>query len=292
MLRFKRGLALAAAVALLGMGAGSRLEAALIIDGTDANDHGSVSGGVNHGGWEYMQRALENLGASNAPSVAKVLTVLGTGSGTQARNAISSAFGLSSLVGQGWTIEYATGAAAITTRLNGLGTANSGILYLPTHLLTSGDLTVAEMQAINAGAAQLDAFTLAGGSLFAMGQTGTYGFGWLNTLLPGVTVTDLGGGGISSNITLTPEGAAAFPGLTNADLAGADPWHLYFSGNYGPNLKVLGTAPYNGNPRDVILGADAGSVTRPVPEPASITSLGIAGLVGIGYAWRRRKRSA
>ena len=32
-----------------------------ILAGTDADDHGSVSGGVNQDGWFFMQRALENL---------------------------------------------------------------------------------------------------------------------------------------------------------------------------------------------------------------------------------------
>ena len=45
--------------------------------------------------------------------------------------------------------------------------------------------------------------------------------------------TDIGGGGLGTDITLTAAGGTAFPGLTNADLAGADPWHNYFSGNLG-----------------------------------------------------------
>ena len=48
----------------------------IIIDGTDANDHGFVSGGVNQQGWAYMQRALENL-ASQCTGCVKVIRVLG-----------------------------------------------------------------------------------------------------------------------------------------------------------------------------------------------------------------------
>ncbi len=288
MLRFGTGLALAAAL-LLG-GASNRVEAAIIIDGTDASDHGNASGGANVGGWEYMQRAIQNLAASNSPSVAKVLVDIGTTSGSQARNAINSAFNLSGLGGLGWSILHIDSAAAITSYLSTMTTGNTGILCLPTYGLTSGDMDSAEMAAVNAGASLIDGYTFAGGSLFAMGQVGTGAYGWLSTLLPGVTTLSHGTGGRSENVTLTPEGFAAFPGLTNADLAGADPWHVEFGGTLG-NLDILGISNVSGTNRNVILGASSGSVTQPVPEPASIVSLGIAGLIGAGAALRRRYRN-
>src|ERR1043166_7780931 len=78
----------------------------VVIDGTDANDHGSTAGGTNVEGWVYMQKVLENESAAVNIGVAKVVADLGTTDGTQARNAINSAFNLSSLPGSGWTLVH------------------------------------------------------------------------------------------------------------------------------------------------------------------------------------------
>src|SRR5690606_33407716 len=133
-----------------------------------------------------------------------------------------------------------------------------------------GDLTQAEMAAVNAGAAAIATFVggagdpTTGGGLFSMAETGTGAYGWLTTLIPGIVATDIGGGGHGTNITLTGDGASAFPGLTNTDLAGADPWHGHFSGNLG-SLSVLGVADQGGVIRNVIIGGGAGTVITPDP---------------------------
>jgi len=275
----------------LSFASAPRVAAGIIIDGTDANDHGSASGSTNQSGWKYMESVLTALAGSNNMSTAKVLVDLGTSTGT-ARNAIASAFNLGPLPGQGWTIQHIDGAAAIAAHLSALSPTTTGILYIPSYNNSSGDLTKAEMDAINAGAAQIDAFTAAGGSLFAMAQSNsganTGAYGWLTTLVPGLIFTDIGTGGFSSNITLTVDGMAAFPGLTNADLAGADPWHVHFSGNFG-GLDILGTAQQNAQTRNIILGNVQGALSAPVPEPTSLALFGMVSLAG--YAgWRRRKQ--
>lgn len=298
--------ALAVAVAAT-FAAGAVHAGPVIIDGTDANDHGSVSGGVNQSGWKYMQRALENLGNSVTTSAAKVVNVIGTSAGLGlAGTSIASAFGLSSLASNGWTIQYHDGAAAITTFLTNMNTANTGILYMTTGNLSGGDMDSGEMAAVNAMASQINTFVggagnpSQGGALFAMGQSGANAFGWLQTLIPGITSTDAGGGGIGSDITLTAAGAAAFPGLTNGDLAGADPWHSYFSGNLG-GLSVLGTALQNGVTRSVIIGGGAGTVLQcgdpgqpacpTIPEPGTLPLVGLAGL-GLALLGARRRKAA
>jgi hypothetical protein len=269
----------------------------IIIDGTDANDHGSVGPGGNQFGWLYMQRALESLAAQLGVGPAHAVLTLGlTGNANpeDAADAYLSAFALSSLPGVGWTTSNVDGAAAISTALGSLSTASTGILHIPTYNLFDdlSDLTSAEMAAVNAGAAQIAAFVNSGGALFAMGESGTGAWGWLTTLIPGLVVTDLGGGGEGNNITLTAAGTAAFPALTNADLAGADPWHNHFSGNLG-SLAVLGTSPSGGLTRNVILGGGTGATITPgvIPEPASMLLLG-TGVAALYGRRRLKKRQA
>lgn len=290
--------------AALALGAGIAQGGPVIIDGTDANDHGSFNGAANVSGWLYMQRALENLAGAVAGSVSKTVTVIGTTAGTgQAGSSIASAFGQSSLVGAGWTINYVDGAAAITAALGSLSTATTGLLYMTTCGLASGDMDSTEMAAVNAAAANINNFVggagnaVLGGGLFSMGESCAGEYGWLTTLIPGIVATDVGGGGTSTNITLTAAGQAAFPALTNADLAGADPWHGYFSGNLG-GLSVLGTAGFGGADRNVIIGGGAGTVIGcgqpgqpacPTPEPGSLPLFALAGVVLAFFGVRRRK---
>ncbi|WP_114971858.1 PEP-CTERM sorting domain-containing protein [Rhodoferax ferrireducens] len=297
-----KSLVSAVALALAGT---TVLAGPVIIDGTDANDHGFASGSANFSGWLYMQRALENLAATVNPSATKVVVDLGT-TGSQAGAAILSAFNLSSLPGSGWTLLNVDGAAAISAHLASLSTANTGILYLPTFGNSGGDLTSAEMAAINAGAASINTFVggagtpLNGGGLFSMGESGTGAYGWLTTLIPGIIATDVGGGGIGTNITLTAAGSTAFAGgLTDSDLAGADPWHGHFSGDLG-GLSVLGVALQGATSRNVIIGGGAGTVIgcgqpgqvacpNSVPEPETLPLVAIAGLAMLFNGLRRRR---
>lgn len=295
-------LAAAASAVLLGTAAHA---GPIIIDGTDSGDHGSATATANVSGWEYMQRALENLGGSVTTTAAKVVTVVGTASGQGlAYDSINSAFTKSSLVGSGWTINYVNGVAPITSFFSTLSTATTGLLYLSTYGNVTGDLDAAELAVVNANAGTINKFVTGagnaalGGALFAQGESGAGAFGWLSTLSPGIIATDVGGSGINSAITLTPAGASAFPLLTNADLAGASPWHDYFSGSLG-GLSVLGVSnDGSGVSRNLILGGGAGTLigcgqpgqqpcVNAVPEPGSLALFGAAALAFAGL--RRRK---
>lgn len=242
----------------------------IVIDGTDANNHGSSTGSTNIDGWAYMQKVLENIAGQLDSNVVKVVVDLGTddtgGTSTTARAAIDSAFSLSSLPADGWVITHVNGAAEIDTWLANLSRANTGILYIPTVGNADGDLAVDELTVVNDRSAEIADFVsggsnpLQGGGLFAMGESpsisGAIAYGWLIELLPDATVVDAGAGGVGTSITLTPEGESAFPGLSSADLS-AGPWHNYFDGDFG-NLEILANAPDNGGTtQTLIIGGGA-----------------------------------
>lgn len=86
------------AIAAICLASSTAFAGPFILAGTDADDHGSVSAGVNQDGWFFMQRSLENIGAGVTNSN-KTVTILGsTGSAATAAN---SAFNLSSLASTG-----------------------------------------------------------------------------------------------------------------------------------------------------------------------------------------------
>lgn len=290
--------------AAVTFGAGITSAGPIIVDGTDANDHGSFNGSVNVSGWEYMQRAFENIGPAVTNGQNRVVT-FGVNSST-ALSAVNSAFNLSTLPGAGWTMQHIIGAANIANFLTG-GTvaganlSNTGIIHLTTSGHTGGDMTSAELAAINANAGALNSFVGGGGGFWSMGETGTGAYGWLSALLPGIQFFDFGDG---TPITLTAAGSAAFPGLTNSDLAGATPWHTDFAGNFG-GLVVLGEAQRNATIgqsgpgiKPVILGGGGGGTfTTPaadaaIPEPSTVVLFGLVMMLGaVGY-WHRRRSVA
>jgi hypothetical protein len=275
----------------------------VIIDGTDAEEHGFVTGNppVNQFGWEYFQRGFENL----LPQVGNGFTTavcLGCTFNTQ--SAFASAFDLAAKPA-GWTRATLDGASAITDFFAGTGANhinNTGLIYIPTGGNTFGGIEGDELAVINANANALNNFVAGagdptkGGGLFAHGEGFTPGaWGWLTTLIPGIIPVESGGGGLQ----LTAAGMSAFPGLTNADITGATPWHNHFEGSFG-GLQVLVTETDSGLNRAVVIGGGAGTVIgcglpgQPacptVPEPGTLPLLAL-GALGIGALIRRRRSS-
>ena len=104
----------------VGLSQGFGSPGTVIIDGTDANDHGffDAATGTNQEGWLYIEKALNNIGP-NVTNGSKVVVALGTtpsqtngtggpggGGANTAGGAIFHAFLESVLPAQGWTLVY------------------------------------------------------------------------------------------------------------------------------------------------------------------------------------------
>lgn len=258
-----------------------------IIDGTDADDHGYASGGQNFEGWLYNQRALENIAAgSGLTRTQKVIAALGSDSGGNAANAVQSAVSLSAaLGGSGWTVVLLNDSQISDFFANtgsGLHSTGASVLYMDSAFNTGGGLSFAEQAILDANAAAINSFVGSGGGLLSHSQ----GYGWLSTLIPGLTTTCCGDSGIS----LTAAGNSAFPGLTDGDLS-SGPYHNWFA-NTG-TLPVLGVGQGFYSTSAVILGGAGGSITDPttgggIPEPATWAMM-IMGFGLTGAALRRRR---
>jgi subtilisin-like proprotein convertase family protein len=237
---------------------------AVVIDGTDANDHGGTDfrTGLNTGGWFYMQQVLENI-QPNVSNGNRVLLSLGAdpsdlGSGFGAAPSIASAFAQSPLPALGWTIVFVAGSADIDVLLNGQSAnardqnnlpivggvrlAEAGILYITTSNNAFGDLTTQELAVVNNHGIDIANFVNAGGGLFAQAespfsfQTVVRPFGWLQSIFPTINLGNPTTTGPNA-IQITPAGMAAFPGLTINDLS-TGPWHNFFGALPGPDGVV------------------------------------------------------
>lgn len=256
-----------------------------ILAGTDADDHGSVSAGVNQDGWLFMQKSLENLGSSAGLTNTNMQVVsLGSNTGSWAGNAAQSAFDQSLLASSGWSFaQYSDLTDVGFNFATALSTAS--IIMLDSGGNVSGGLTSAEEAVLTANAGAINSFLAGGGGLFS--QAGDYG--WLSTLVPGLTVNFQQ----LSGLQLTAAGNSAFPGLTNADLS-AGPYHVNF-GNVG-SIPVLATGVGNYTGLNVIIGSSGGSITDPtpvgaIPEPSTY-ALMLGGLGFVSFIARRRRSQA
>jgi len=120
--------------------------------------------------------------------------------------------------------------------------------------------TSAEPTALANNATTIGDFVNSGGGLISHGSE----YGWVTGLFPGASSVF---SGASGDLVLTPQGLAAFPGLTNADV-NAGPWHSHFEGNLGGLATLVRSNTVNDK-----TGADARVIVGGVGVvlPGSIT---------------------
>lgn len=279
----------------------------VLINGTDADDHGSATTSANLDGWLYIQRALEAM-APNVRNGQKVVVCLGCNSQV-AVSAFISAFDKSTLPAAGWSRRIITSALELDAFFIKSAAAfqtidTTGIVYLPSDRINAlGGVTEAQLDIVNANASALGVHLKAGGGLFTLMQAGVpNGYGWLKWFLPRAGVS-------SANIVAdapllpTPAFTAAFPTLPFASLGTAAHAHAYFTGPTG-GLSVLATgetsadvAPDGDQPKAsasvsaILGGAD---VDFAEPTPAQAVPVGGAPFISLfialvaAYTQRRR----
>ena len=275
----------------------------VILGGDDLTDHGSRSGGVNIEGWLYIEKAISNLlsQVSLSGPFTTAIAALGSadpGAGTYpdgdaggAINSVADALGK--------TVAFFDGDAAITSFFTGLGTGavNPEMIWLA-GTGAANDLDSSEGTALTTNASAINSFVASGGGLMSHGS-GQNAYGWLTTLLPGLSNVD---GCTEDGAILTAEGQTAFPGLSNSNIdSNAGPCHSHFEGNLG-GLSVL--ALDGDDPRrNYIIGSGRGGVIQcgepgqpacpdqtVIPEPSTIALFAI-GIVGASLRHFYRKKS-
>jgi hypothetical protein len=272
----------------------------IVIAGTDADDHGSFSAGANQNGWKFLQLGMSNIGAAVSNGQTKAVC-LGC-NGNEASAAFNSAFNLAGLAG--WTSAKLTTAADITNFFSGTGTvnvSNAGFIYMPTVSNgVVGGITDTQLGVVNLNGTAINNFLAKGGGLFTQEQANSdIGYRWLTSLLPTLVVKGDHAGGIAddSQLQLTAQGNAQLPGLTDADMSKATPWHAYFEGGFGA-LQSLMVGNGNGFPDNalddtVVLGsgfAGGSGVIVNVPEPDSLPLVLLA-LGGLYLAQRKKSHT-
>lgn len=225
-------LGLPLAVALAVAGAEPAAAGPVILGGDDLTDHGSFSGSANQLGWLYIEKAIASLDAAATRPGSVGIAALGAAASGSTSGDAGAAIG-SAAAALGLPVTYYDGAASLSTFFSDLASANVNprILWIAGNDSVN-DLDGAEGAVLTANAAAINDFVGSGGGLMSHGY-GPSVYGWLSALLPGAIETAV----CWNPVSLTPQGSAAFPGLTNADVD-AGPCHSTFSGDLG-GLNVL-----------------------------------------------------
>ena len=232
----------------------------IVVGGEDLSGHGSYSGGTTVGGWHYIQVILDRMlqpGNVTRPGHDGSIAALGCSPGTETTENGGAAIHFAAEVALGKTVRYYDGASEIDGFFAALaaGTVNPGVIWISGTGANSNDQDPSEVAAINCRHGEsLRQFINSGGGVFSHG----YGnYDWLTGILPGlveVVVPSLEAC-YADGAQLTPQGAAAYPGLSvsDFDITAGGPCHAHFEGNLGPFQPIA----VDRIGRPYILGANA-----------------------------------
>jgi hypothetical protein len=271
------------------------LSGAVLIDGSDRDDHGSALAGpdnvlgtpddINLNGWQFIQQALQfarNGARNSAPNDVLVVGV----TGGQAQAAITSVTTV-----LGYSMNIISGAQISVENFN-----LYKVIYVPSNLQTggfggsgnvTGGISNADIALLAARRAEIQTFVNTGGSIVALTEQGsTLPYSWLELPLP-FTIANAtargpcGAGGFGGGfagtgvLRLTPEAIAAGFTLSATELCNGAPYHNLFTGPVGFNGLVpfvydYGNDSVAGNADDgiVALGLPSGSFGLGVTNPA------------------------
>jgi hypothetical protein len=261
----------ALAVSGLVLGWGFSAQAGKVyISGQDSDDSGHVT-------QAFGGQLLDFVGNGNTNGGSGILILGGSTSG----QSISTITNWNALAGE--TLTQVTSTGDIGTQAFG---GFAGILLPSADIQTSGGISQAQLDAINARAGDIAAFVNGGGNLMAFTEAGlTNAFNWFP--LGSLSITE----DSYDPVAQTPDLAAAGFTASDSDISG-DLYHSVFTGPSGFfGLKVLATNNDTGSStfgEAAILGGGATTqIVTEAPEPATLAVFGI-GLIGLA-AIRRRK---
>ena len=262
-------LAIVAALALAAAGSASAVEGPVILGGDNFPEHGefNMGTGLTINGWRNMQQEL----AWVAPRVGRVndnsVVALGARASASLKQDAGAAIGRAAAA-NGMPTTYIDGAATLTAFFADLrsAVARPRVIWLAGNAASNNTLDTAELAVLAdpINAATLATFVQGGGGLIAHGDDAIFA-GWLDGVAPGLTATS--GGGMGSQLDLTPAGASLLPGL--------DPqvgeWRNGFAAPAGlGNLQPL-VITNSATPRNVIVGGGR-EWTTPAPSNLRVTA--------------------
>lgn len=276
--------------------AGAQVGGPVILGGDDLTSHGNIDTvtGASEVGWLYMEKAVANIKPSVRRGNDNTIAAFGSmDPGTPGPTSGDAGAGIrNAAVKNGMGVNFFGDAAGIAAGMAAIANGS----YRPAIIWIAGDdagndlgdgpdggctdsdpATTLEGEALVNNAGVINTFVNGGGGLYSHGTC----YPWLSALVPGLETVNSGS---SDDLYLTPEGIAAFPGLTNTDV-NAGPWHNHFQGNLGGLQKLVNSTDVDDSAAQdaaVVLGGGRVSLTeRPTdllvaksatPDPATAGS--------------------
>lgn len=247
-----------------GGSGGSGRSGAVIIDGSDRDEHGARTSAGNVGGWKLIEQMVQfaYAGASNAG--AGILVVGASGKALSAINSVASALGLSTTVVSG-------------SQVPAVQFENFRMIYVSSDAQNvPGGVSDTDLSLLEQRRADIVSFVNSGGSLVALSESEAAApYRWFG--LP-AQHPPIDSGSSTERLYQTPAVGPMGWSVTDADLNLGIPWHHQFGGSSGfaglvPFVRSVGPDGIAGDADDrvVTLGLAPGSRVMN-PEPAGRTT--------------------